>query len=250
MYRPLSMSQSADDDGFSGLPRADPRMSDTDSPRGAILFDLDGTLVDTLPDLLWAMNALMGELGRRMITARELRGWIGDGVAALVRRAVDATGGLSDGSYTAMTERYHAHYESHVAVGSRVYPGVEATLRTLRDAGYRMGVCTNKHTGLSVALLEALGLRPLFEAVVGGDALKHRKPSAEHIAATLGAMGMDGGKALMVGDSENDMAAARNAKIPVIAVSFGYAHVAPMALGADAVIDDFAVLPELIGRFL
>ena len=218
--------------------------------RGAVLFDLDGTLVDTLPDLLWAMNALMDEMGRRPIAAAELRGWIGDGVAALVKRALEATGGLADASAAAAAERYLTHYASHVAVESRAYPSVAPALQALRSAGYRLGVCTNKPTRLAVAILESLGLIASFAAVVGGDSVAARKPDAEHIFATLRAMDAGGGKRLMVGDSGNDVAAARHAAIPVVVVSYGYAHGAPADLGADAVIDDFAALPTLVEQIL
>lgn len=220
------------------------------SDPAAILFDLDGTLVDTLPDLRWAMNTLMAEMGRRPITADEIRIWVGDGVATLVQRAIDATGGTESAGYAAAVDRFLGHYATHVAVASRPYPGVERMLTALRSAGYRLGVCTNKPTGLSVALLTSLGLISSFAAVVGGDTVKARKPSPEHVFATLRAMGAGEGKALLVGDSVNDVAAARAAHVPAVVVSFGYSRTPPLDLGADAVIDDFAALPDLIRQLL
>lgn len=223
-------------------------MSSTRQP-AAILFDLDGTLVDTLPDLLGAMNSLLAELGRRRAAVAELRTWVGDGAAALVDRAVAATGGLLP-DMPAVLQRFLALYASRVAAESRPFPGVEATLLRLSAAGHPLGVCTNKPTRLSVELLTALGLASLFAAVVGGDTVAQRKPAAFHVHATLQAMRAEGGKALMVGDSGNDVAAARAAAIPVVAVTYGYSRVAPEALGADLLIDDFTQLPVAAAAFL
>jgi phosphoglycolate phosphatase len=217
---------------------------------GAVLFDLDGTLVNTLPDMLWAMNAVLTEMGRPAVTTAELRGWIGDGVAALVERVLAATGGVERSALSGVVERFSQRYMSHVAVASTVYPGVEPALRALRAAVYRLGVCTNKPTALSVELLTALGLSPLFAGIVGGDAVTARKPHPEHLLATLAAMDARGCRAMMVGDSANDVAVARAAGVPVVVVSYGYARTAPENLGADAVIDDFAQLPALAGRLL
>jgi phosphoglycolate phosphatase len=217
---------------------------------GAILFDLDGTLVDTVPDLAWAMNAMLSEIGRRAITADELRGWLGDGVSALVDRGLAATGGPGELPAATRVERFVALYGSRVAAMSRAYPGVEATLRTLLAAGHSLGVCTNKPTALSVELLSALGLSALFAAIVGGDAIAVRKPHPRHIAATLEAMGATRRRALMVGDSANDVAVARAAGIPVVVVAYGYSPTPHTEMGADAVIADFSELPEVVGRLL
>ncbi len=222
----------------------------TQTPPAAILFDLDGTLVDSLPDLLRAMNALLAEMGRPPVTAKQVRGWVGDGAGPLVERAMLATGGPSEISLRELVKRYLGHYAGNTAVGTRPFPGVEETLQSLKAAGHPLGVCTNKPTALSLELLDALGLSGLFGAIVGGDTVTARKPDPAHLLATLAAMGMDGRRALMVGDSANDVAAARAAGIPVVAVAFGYSRIDPKELGADALIDDFTELPEAAARFL
>ncbi|HIJ63717.1 MAG TPA: phosphoglycolate phosphatase [Rhodospirillaceae bacterium] len=208
----------------------------------AILFDLDGTLVDSLPDLFAATNRLLADLGRPAVSGQDLRQWVGDGAAALVERALTATGGLPEGGMAPMVRRFLDHYRGHTADESRPYPGVAETLALLRRRGHRLGVCTNKPTALSLELLGALDLLPFFLAVVGGDTAPARKPDPRHLWATLEAMGCAGAKALMVGDSLNDVAAARAAGLPVVVMSFGYCRGDPGALGADAVIDDFARL--------
>ncbi len=220
------------------------------NPPAAILFDLDGTLVDSLPDLLRAMNGLLSEMGRPPVTIQQVRGWVGDGAAPLVERAMLATGGPSDISLPELVKRYLGHYEGNTAVDTRPFPGVERTLQRLKAAGHPLGVCTNKPTALSLELLDALGLSSLFGAIVGGDTVAARKPDPAHLRATLDAMGMEGRRALMVGDSANDVAAARAAGIPVVAVAFGYSRIDPKDLGADVLIEDFTTLPDAAAQFL
>jgi phosphoglycolate phosphatase len=219
--------------------------------RAAIVFDLDGTLVDSLPDMLGALNKLLADLARRPVTLAEARGWVGDGARLLVERALHATGGIPQGqTVEALMACYLAHYRGHAALQSRPYPGVIDTLHALHGAGHHLAICTNKPQDLAVELLDALGLSALFLAVLGGDSLSVRKPDPRHLMATLDAMGANPARALMVGDSANDVKAARGAGVPVVVVSFGYAHTAPAELGADAVIDTFAELPAVAARLV
>jgi phosphoglycolate phosphatase len=216
----------------------------------AIVFDLDGTLVDSLPDMLRAMNCLLADLGRSAARPDQIRGWVGDGARVLVERGLEATGGLPDQSVSELVARYIGHYQGHAAHETRLYPGVRETLEGLKAAGHKLAVCTNKPYALSVEVLDALNLSDLFEAVLGGDSVAVKKPDPGHLRATLAAMGASAERALMVGDSGNDVAAARGAGVPVVAVSFGYARIDPRQLGADEVIDDFTQLPVVAARFL
>jgi phosphoglycolate phosphatase len=211
---------------------------------------LDGTLVDSLPDLLRAMNVFLAELGRPLATSRDIREWVGDGATVLVERGLIATGGVPDRPLSVLVRRYIEHYTGHAVEKTQPYPGVRQTLETLKAAGHSLGVCTNKPYALSMEVLIGLGLDSLFAAVLGGDSLSVKKPNPDHLRATLTAMGADGRRAVMVGDSGNDIAVARAAGIPVIAVGFGYARVDPRELGADVVIDDFAALPQAAAPFL
>ncbi|MDR3439306.1 phosphoglycolate phosphatase [Telmatospirillum sp.] len=216
----------------------------------AILFDLDGTLVDSLPDLAWAMNQLLVTLGRAPATLAAVRSWVGDGAGVLVERGLLASGGLPDQPLADIVKQFLAFYRGHAAVDSRVYPGVLKALTALKAAGHPLGVCTNKPTDLSRIVLRELGLDGLFSAVIGGDGVEKRKPHPEHVRATLASMQAEGRRALMIGDSRNDVAAAKAAGIPVVMVSFGYCQDAPAAMGADVVIDSFADLAEKAARFL
>lgn len=210
----------------------------------AVIFDLDGTLVDTAPDLGAALNRLLAEHGRDSVGADGIRRMIGDGAAKLVERGFLATGGLP-AALPALVERFLALYEPAIAETSRPFPGVVDALVRLRAAGLRLGVCTNKPDEATRRLLDALGLARHFTAVSGGD-VPARKPDARHLLGVVERLGATPTRTIMVGDSMNDVAAARNAGIAVIVVSFGYTTTPAAALGADAVIDDFAELAALL----
>lgn len=218
-------------------------------PRTAIVFDLDGTLVDTALDLHQSLNFVLGRLGRPSIRLDQVRAMVGDGVKVLIERGLEASGGgvAADRFEQAMSD-YFAHYDQHIADLSRPFPAVPETLAALRQQGHRLAICTNKPIGFTDKLLRELDLAPLFDAVMGGDSLPVKKPDARHLLGTLDAMGADAADAVMIGDSRNDVAVARNAGVPVIAVSFGYTTTPPHELGADLVIDHYDELPAALAR--
>jgi phosphoglycolate phosphatase len=215
--------------------------------RTAVVFDLDGTIVDTAPDLTAALNAALGRHGRPGVAADVIRAMIGDGARKLVVRGFEATGGLPGDAAVADAVAYFLdYYEQNVSASSRVFPGLLSTLSTLRAAGCVFGVCTNKFERYSRKLLADLGILDRFAAIVGGDTLNVRKPDPLHILATLQRMGAGLEAAVMVGDSTNDVRAARAAGVPVVAVSFGYTAVPARDLGADRVIDSLSELPLVL----
>lgn len=212
------------------------------SRRAAVIFDLDGTLVDTVPDLGAAVNRLLAEYGRPARTEEQIRAMIGDGAAKLVERAFVATGGWP-AEPTLVVKRFLAIYEGAIAERSRVFDGVVPVLERLKAAGVALGVCTNKPDRATDELLATLDLKRHFAAVSGGD-VPARKPDARHLLGVVEALGATPQTSLMIGDSANDVASARAAGVPVVVVSFGYTVTPPRALGADAVIDRFE---ELLG---
>jgi phosphoglycolate phosphatase len=217
--------------------------------RSAIVFDLDGTMIDTAADLTAALNAVLIRRGRRKVASGAIRNMIGDGAKTLVRRGLEATGGLTnDLDFEAAVFEFMSHYENNIALHSRPFPGLVETLGVLAGQGCTFGVCTNKSERFSVKLLAELGLSGHFAAVLGGDSLAVRKPDPGHLLATIAGMGALPERAVMVGDSINDIKAARAAGVPVVAVSFGYTATPPASLGADALIHRLSDLPDALTR--
>ncbi len=220
----------------------------TGPKRRCAVFDLDGTLVDSLPDLAIALNKLLAEEGRRALAPDEVRVMVGDGALRLVERGFAATGESCGDAAAEMTRRFLDHYEGNAAEHTRPFAGTVEALRELRAAGWRLGVCTNKPQGPTVEILAELGLAQFFDAVVGGDSLPFKKPDPRHVLATLEAMGAAPGQAIFVGDSPNDVAAGRAAGLPVVIVSFGYSRIPVAELGADLLINGFPELPAALEK--
>ncbi|WP_370152768.1 phosphoglycolate phosphatase [Ferrovibrio sp.] len=213
----------------------------------AILFDLDGTLVDTAPDLAAATDYALQRAGRPAIGLQAVRQLVGDGARALVEKGLTVTGGIpSPEAFEAAMADFFDYYAVHLADTSRPFPGVATCLAALAEQGYVMAVCTNKSEGFSRTLLDRLGLTAFFAAIVGGDSLPVRKPDPGHIHGTLNRLGEPAAWAVMVGDSSNDINAAKAAGLPSIAVSFGYTQIPAAELGADRLIDRYADLPAAL----
>ena len=209
-----------------------------------IVFDLDGTLVDTAPDLTAATNHTLALKELAPITVAELHPFIGHGSFAMIEAGLRFRGAsVGRKELERLHEHFLAFYADNIAVGSQPFDGVPELLDRLIGLGARLGVCTNKLEGLSQALLEALGLATRFAAIVGGDTLTVRKPDPGHLTGAIEMAGGRPGHAVMVGDSEVDFAAAMAAGIPAIGVTFGYTPrpVRELAaeLGVAAVIDTY-----------
>ena len=215
-----------------------------------IAFDLDGTLVDTVGDLIGSMNQLLAEQKLSPFTLEAGRRLIGHGVSAAVARALAEKGVVLDGEpLAAVVDRFTEIYRGRIAQESRAFEGVPETLGRLAAAGARLAVCTNKRTALSVQLLDALGLTDCFAAVVGGD-LVAQKPDPRLLRYTIEQAGGTMDRALFVGDSMVDQATARAAGLPVVGVTFGYVDQPLKAEDFDALIDRFEELPAVAERLL
>ena len=201
------------------------------------LFDLDGTLVDTAPDINRAMNFALTTAGLQPVTEALTRHWVGHGSRVLMQQALDHQAQPHDG-LDALLADFIAHYETHIADHSRAYPAVEEALLALKTAGAGLAVVTNKLTRLSVPLLTALDLTPLFDCIVCGDTAERPKPAADPALHACQALSLPVEAVLFVGDSETDVGCARAAGCDVVCVPDGYNHgVPPADLGADAIID-------------
>ncbi len=216
-------------------------------PDRAVIFDLDGTLVDTAPDLMRATNHVLVEKGRRPISMDEVRAFVGHGARSLITRGLRATGELPDGyDVEPDYERFVAYYSANIAGGSVAFPGLVRLLDRLKAEGFGLGVCTNKLEGLSVQLLDALDLSRYFGSVVGPDTLGIAKPDPAPFYEAVKRLELDSPRALMVGDSETDILTARNAGVPVIAVPFGYTPRPVQEFGPDRMIQHFDEAYEAI----
>lgn len=215
----------------------------------AVLFDLDGTLVDSAPDLATAVNALLAELGRPGVSLDEVRRWVGNGADRLLERALSGSldGRIPATELATARPRFLHHYEHLLCVDSGLYPGVTEGLRALHATGMRLGCVTNKPSRFARPLLERLAIADYFTAVVGGDDAPRKKPAPDPLLMAIEQLGVAPRHCLMVGDSEHDVAAARAAGCPVVAVPYGYNHGRDIRKAhPDVVIDSLAELPLLL----
>lgn len=206
-----------------------------------LVFDLDGTLVDSVPDLRACLNRLMAARDLPPFTYAEVAAMVGDGVRVLLERAFAARAGAPD---EAAIVAYMVDYEANAAVDSSLFPGIPEALDACEAAGWRLAVCTNKPVVAARNLLDALGIGARFAAIGGGDSFPVRKPDPAHLRATIAEAGGDAALAVMTGDHANDVAAATGLGIPCVFAGWGYGPPA-MATGAAAIAATAAELPPL-----
>ena len=212
-----------------------------------VLFDLDGTLVDTAPDLIDTLNVVFAREGLPPVDYATARNMIGGGARRMIESGLRFEGRTpSSGDIDRMFADFIAHYASHIADRSRPFPGLDTALDRLAVRGCRFAVCTNKLDRLSRLLLDALGLTPRFAAICGQDTFGMQKPDPEILRRTIQAAGGEPRLAVMVGDSGTDIATARAAGIPVVAVDFGYSELPVTKLGPDRVIGHFDELAAAV----
>jgi phosphoglycolate phosphatase len=215
------------------------------------VFDLDGTVADTAADLIVAANAALASEGLGPASAAAIKKGVGYGAKAMLQSAIASLGQESEAEQLSrLSIRLVAYYEENIATNTRLFPGFGEAAANLRGAGVKLALCTNKRERLTQRLLSALGIGSLFDAMACGDTFPFHKPDPRHITGVVRLAGGELSAAIMVGDSEADIAAARGAGIPVIATAFGYAAVPAGELGADAVMHHYEELPALIRALL
>ena len=209
----------------------------------AIVFDLDGTLIDSAPDIAHALNRATAKRGISPFDLEQVKEMIGGGVPKLVERALVARGLPPDGLMP-LVQDFIVFYRENLTTNTRVYDGARELLEQLRGEGRKLGLCTNKQHELTVEILEQLDLTKYFSSVAGERQGRPKKPDPTPLLEVVAELGASPRDALMAGDSEADVACARAAGIPVLVVDFGYSRTAPEALGADAVISRLSEMPQ------
>lgn len=212
-----------------------------------IIFDLDGTLIDSAPDVCRALNRTLVSYGRRSHETEEVKEYLGQGARVLMEMALKKTGSVpSSDVIDKLTSDFLTDYAANPVVDSTIFPGAIPVLNELQNQGAKLAICTNKPSITTAPVLERFSLGSYFDAIVCPDHVENRKPHADHIRATVEAVDGNIQNAIMIGDSENDIDAAINADIPSIAVTFGYAHRKHEDLGATALISHFDELIETL----
>jgi len=212
----------------------------------SLCFDLDGTLIDTAPDLVRVLNAVIAEEGLPETNFDEARKAVGYGSRTLINGALSRAGhDASDTRIDDLQKLFLKLYAENICQLSVPFPGVVDTLKTLKHQGIELSVCTNKPGYLARPLIEKLGLSSLFIRTVGGDDLTRNKPYADHIWKAVGHRGKNR-KIIMVGDSRPDVLSARNAKVPSIVMTYGYSTIPVIKLGADRILRNFREIPETV----
>ena len=216
-------------------------------PAQTIVFDLDGTLIDTAPDLVDTLNVVFAREGLPPVPYEIARNLIGGGARAMIARGIEVEGRVVESAkLEQMFADFIAHYSAHIAHRSRPFPGLIDALDALAGRGCRFAVCTNKLERLSVLLLEELKIAGRFEAICGPDTFGIQKPDPEVLRRTIAAAGGSPQRAIMIGDSAIDIRTARAAGIPVIAVDFGYSERPVSEFRPDRIISHFAQLPASV----
>ena len=220
-------------------------------PVDALIFDLDGTLVDTAPDLIQATNHVLNSIGRRSVSYDEFRGFVGHGAMNLIERGTLTTGGAVDSETLKRLHRnFLDYYGENISAHSKVFEGIPELLTAAKSRGLKMGICTNKVEGLSHKLLGELGLADWFGAVVGGDTLPIMKPDPAPYVEVAKRLGVDTSRTIMFGDSETDIRTAQNTGVPIIAVTFGYTALPVETFNPTHIINHFDEAWPIVLKYL
>ncbi len=226
-------------------------------PSPLLVFDLDGTLAETAPDLIAALNVALAEGGAPPVPVEAARDMLGAGGRVLLMRGLDASGiALSGGELEVLYQRFLSHYGEHLADETKLFPGVVAALDALASAGWRLAVCTNKLEHQARMVLEAMGIADRFVTICGQDTFRESdgrpipKPDPRALESCVARAGGDLARTLLIGDSKTDVDAARASRVPVVAVDFGYTPVPVRELSPDAAISHFDELAPAIAAIV
>jgi phosphoglycolate phosphatase len=217
----------------------------------AVIFDLDGTLVDSLPDVLNALNGVLNDVGRRPVTITEGKLMVGGGAEPLIERAFGLTGDpVAPEDIPIYVDAFAVNYQATPVRYTTIFDGVIPALEDLAARGYRLGICTNKPHDSAITVLKALGLDRHFSSCIGKAARPFNKPDRRHYDAVADELGVTPDNSLYIGDSETDVETARNAGVPIVLVPFGYSRKPAAELGGDRLIGHFSELTAVVEALL
>ena len=213
-----------------------------------IVFDLDGTLINSAPDLCHALNTTLQEINIPPVTLEEVMGYLGDGALELIKRGISKNNKIEDYNTEKLRKRFLEIYDTCLLDKTNFYPNALNALRNLKRLNYTLAICTNKPEALAKRIIKGLNASHLFDIITGGDTYKYRKPDPKHLINTIVETGKPIEQAIMIGDSANDINCAKRASIPNIAVSFGYSKVPVKFLKPDLIMNDYKNLIEFINK--
>lgn len=220
-------------------------------PEGqTLILDLDGTLIDSVPDICASLNRALASEGVAPVLVDQVDRLLRLGARTMIENIVRDSGGGGDIDIDALRDLFLAEYSARPVENTVIYPGVIEVLKKFKADSVKFGICTNKPEKTAYPVMQALGLLDYFSTIVCGDTLPYKKPDARHVHQVIDLLGGDVARAVFIGDSETDIAAARNAGVPVVLVSYGYTLSPPQDLGADVLIDHFSELPDALRRLI
>lgn len=217
-----------------------------------IIFDLDGTLIDSVPDLAYSVNHTLKTINRDTFSEDVIRKWVGNGAQTLVKRALSGDVNIDESKYDNETYEkainiFLEFYAQNLAIHTKLYDGVKQTLQSLKQKGYRCAIVTNKPFDFVAPILESLGIDDIFEEILGGDSLEVKKPDPKPLLFMCEKLGVDIKSTVMVGDSKNDIIAANNANIESIALTYGYNYNEDISIYNPTLkIDEFKIIDEVL----
>ena len=214
--------------------------------KGTIVFDLDGTLINSAPDLCFALNKTLKEINIPEISLKEVMGYLGDGALELIKRGISKYKPLNNYNTENLRIRFLEIYDKCLLDRTKFYPNAIESIKSLRNSNYSTAICTNKPLHLAQRIIDGLGATNLFDIITGGDSYSFRKPDPRHLIKTIQLTGNKIETSIMIGDSINDIDCAKRAKIKNILVSFGYSNIPVNKLNANIIMDDYSHLLDYV----
>ncbi len=218
--------------------------------KGIIVFDLDGTLINSAPDLCYALNKTLEEIKVPAVSTKEVMGYLGDGALELIKRGISKYDSIENYNIEKLRLRFLQIYDKCLLDKTKFYPNALKSIKKLRNNNFSTAICTNKPIHLAKRIINGLDASSLFDVITGGDSYKFKKPDPKHLIKTIEKSKNKIEKAIMVGDSVNDIECAKKANIKNIVVSFGYSNISVEKLNADLIMNNYSDLVDNVNYLI